>query len=294
MQIWQPCASQTSQGSDVLTSEECSTAESESVVQTGAAQIDCQIVGNVCRLSHDEKGTWQVQAAFENASCDADRIALASEIRTHVWDFVRCPHGNHALQKCINNLTPHECQFIIDELRMAGVGKVARHRYGCRVLQRLLEHCPQEQLYPLVVDLLQDAYALSTHIYGHYVVQHLLEHGSAVHIQCICQMLIYNLPWVASSMYGVEVIGSALCHAGPEEQASLVSSLLSSPGLMARMASSRHGRVAAEKALKLATETERQVALAALATQDANLRLSRYGRVFAKLLEKCRRGEEIS
>jgi hypothetical protein len=216
---------------------------------------------------------------------------MAAELRGRVWELLKCPHGNFVLQKCIEILPPEESQFIIDELRMAGVGSVVRHRFGCRILQRLLEHCPQQQLEPLTCEIQQDSFALSTHIYGHYVLQHLVEHGSAEDIQCICAMLTQCLPWVASSMYGVELVGTALCHAAPEEQASLVSSLVSSPKLMVRMASSRHGHVAAKQALKLATESDRQVALAELAKEDARLRASRYGRVFSKFLEKCRRGE---
>merc|ERR1712139_585287 len=99
---------------------------------------------------------------------DAERVALAFEMHSRVWEALRCPNANFVLQKFICVLRPQASQFILDELRKAGFSKAARHRYGCRVLQRLLEHCGAEQLQPLVEDLLLDASALCRHVYGHY------------------------------------------------------------------------------------------------------------------------------
>jgi len=228
---------------------------------------------------------------LENAAGDADRVALASEMRGHVWEALRCPNANFVLQKCIGVLRPQASQFIIDELRDKGSSKAARHRFGCRVLQRLLEHCAAEQLQPLVEDLQHDASELSRHVYGHYVVQHLLEYGSEVEIQRLCVTLINEVPAVAQDIYGVAVIGTALNHAGAEEQARLVGILLCTPGLIANIAPSRHGHLAAKQALVLADETDRQAALSELTPRLAHLKTSRYGRVFARFVEKLVQGE---
>jgi len=195
------------------------------------------------------------------------------------------------LQKCIGVLRPQESQFIIDELRLAGISKAARHRFGCRVLQRLLEHCTAQQLQEVVEELLLDASVLCNHIYGHYVLQHLLEHGSDSQVQRLSLILIGQMPAVATDIYGVAVVGTALSQAGPEEQASLVSILLSTPGLLLSMASSRHGHLAAKQALVHAQEKERRAALLELAARQESLKSSRYGRVFGKFVAKCCQGD---
>ena len=54
-------------------------------------------------------------------------------------------------------------RFIIDEIMKPGsksVGYLARHKYGCRTLQRLLEHCFQQQTLQIVEGLLAEVVPL--------------------------------------------------------------------------------------------------------------------------------------
>merc|ERR1712113_1095151 len=51
--------------------------------------------------------------------------------------------------------------------------------YGCRVLQRLFERCPPEQLSTLLARILNGLEKLSTDRHGNYVVQCILDHGRA-------------------------------------------------------------------------------------------------------------------
>jgi pumilio RNA-binding family len=288
--MWQPYTPQTN--SDLAVEVTCPPTWQEGS-QEKAELTAADIVGNVRRLSRDKDGCRFLQDTLANleTTSDADRVAIASEMRTHVWEVLRCPNANHVLQKCICVLRPQASQFILDELRQVGFSKAARHNYGCRVLQRLLEHCGAEQLQPVVEELLRDASALSRHVYGQYVMQHLLEHGSEAQVQRLCIILINDLPSVAQDISGVAVILSALDHAADEEKAQLVHSLLSTPGLIASFASSRHGHLAAKMALVLASDADRQAALLDLKAQHEHFKSSRYGRVFARFLEKCSQGE---
>merc|ERR1719191_966809 len=94
---------------------------------------------------------------------------------------MRCPHANYVIQKCISVMRPANLQFIIDELALGSPGMVtyaARHKYGCRIVQRLLEHGLPAQVQKLAERLLDDAVATCLHPYGNYVMQHLVEHGT--------------------------------------------------------------------------------------------------------------------
>eukprot|EP00443_Scrippsiella_acuminata_P065224 CAMPEP_0115558534 /NCGR_PEP_ID=MMETSP0271-20121206/99483_1 /TAXON_ID=71861 /ORGANISM="Scrippsiella trochoidea, Strain CCMP3099" /LENGTH=250 /DNA_ID=CAMNT_0002992543 /DNA_START=95 /DNA_END=844 /DNA_ORIENTATION=+ len=137
---------------------------------------------DVLSRARDREGCRAVQRALEDAESDSARAALLAEsLRGHVWEVARCPHGNHVLQKYVTTMKPSACQFIVDEFSQMGVfgiGKMARHKYACRVLQRLFEHCWPSQLDQIVDCLLADVVSLSMQRYGNYVVQHLLEYAA--------------------------------------------------------------------------------------------------------------------
>lgn len=57
------------------------------------------------------------------------------------------------------------------------VYNMATHPYGCRVVQRILENCTDEQCEPILHEIHRTIKSLVTDQYGNYVVQHVLEHG---------------------------------------------------------------------------------------------------------------------
>ena len=54
---------------------------------------------------------------------------------------------------------------------------LSTHPYGCRVIQRILEHCTPAQTSPVLDELHQHTERLVQDQYGNYVIQHVLEHG---------------------------------------------------------------------------------------------------------------------
>ena len=55
---------------------------------------------------------------------------------------------------------------------------LSTHPYGCRVVQRVLEHCTVEDVKAFVRrQILLSTAPLATDQYGNYVIQHMLEHG---------------------------------------------------------------------------------------------------------------------
>jgi hypothetical protein len=264
-------------------------------VQNYLANGPMSVQGAVWTLSKDPAGCRAVQQAFDEAECDADRIVLASELHTHVCDALKCANANYVLQKCISTMRPADSQFIISELQQAGPGAVARaarHRYGCRVLQRLFEHCSPNQLHEIAEDLLQHAVPLCSHIFAKYVMQHLLEHGTEDQINRLTDILASNARMMGEDGSGSAVIGKALEHASPSSQAALVRALLEQPGLLADMACSRHGHLAAKLALQLAEAPHKWAALNELVGQHDKLKASRYGRVLNVFVQKCLEGQQ--
>ena len=71
---------------------------------------------------------------------------------------------------CISNVF-----FCISCLK---VFALSTHPYGCRVIQRILEHCSSEQTSSILAELHENTERLVQDQYGNYVIQHVLEHGS--------------------------------------------------------------------------------------------------------------------
>ena len=73
----------------------------------------------------------QVQRAFDEAQDQEERLALASELRGHIWEALRCPFANYVLQKCVMVLSRENLNFIFQELKQKGpemIQQAARHK----------------------------------------------------------------------------------------------------------------------------------------------------------------------
>lgn len=86
---------------------------------------------------------------------------------------------------------------------------LSTHPYGCRVVQRVLEHCTIEEIKDFIRNqILQSTTALTADQYGNYVIQHMLEHGPDS-ARCVCVSVQFVWPLalphlrLASSTYVV-------------------------------------------------------------------------------------------
>lgn len=208
------------------------------------------VTGHVWSLSQDSQGCREVQDAIELANDEQARVRLSKELIGHVREALQCPHANHVLRKCINTMSAPSLQFIVDELAHEGpeaIGEAARHRYGCRIMEALLNTCAVEQMDCIVVHLLAEAAALSTHMYGNFVIQRLVENGSEDVRRCIIEVLKSNVAVIGANFYGAVVLGAALKHAVPEDQRCIALAILGVHGLLAAIMRFRHGRTIKEQ-----------------------------------------------
>ena len=108
--------------------------------------------------------------------------------------LLRCVHdsnGNHVIQKCIEIVsrvakeaaTPElseylssRIQFIIEAFQ-GRIKELSSHPYGCRVVQRILEHCSNPQKSVILEELRQCCSELVQDCYGNYVIQFVMQHG---------------------------------------------------------------------------------------------------------------------
>eukprot|EP00928_Gymnodinium_smaydae_P081687 TRINITY_DN65164_c0_g1_i1.p1 TRINITY_DN65164_c0_g1~~TRINITY_DN65164_c0_g1_i1.p1 ORF type:complete len:490 (-),score=93.57 TRINITY_DN65164_c0_g1_i1:141-1610(-) len=180
--------------------------------------------GSVSRLSLESAGCRAVQLALE--VCELHVAAdLASELRGRVREAVESPHGNYVIQKIIEALPPAHAGFVAEELRGVAA-RVARHRYGCRILCRLLEHSSAEPSTALLVDeALEENADLCRHNFGHHVIECVLEHGQPAQRHKVCADLCESIRSYAQHRTAVLVLEKALVHCGTEERRRLLEGL---------------------------------------------------------------------
>lgn len=172
-------------------------------------------------MAQDAEGCRVLQEAFDFATVtDEQRAALAEELKGHVWEAIESKHANHVIQKYIVVSRPEASQFIIDEIMSAehGAWRTARHVFGIRIFQRLLEHCHQRQTRGMVEEVLQDALGLCKHKYGNFGVQHICEHGSREQQSQVCEVVFQGFTDLCKHQYGNHVVRLCLARGARSPQ----------------------------------------------------------------------------
>ncbi|KAJ7285813.1 armadillo-type protein [Mycena rebaudengoi] len=131
--------------------------------------------GHVMYLSSNLYGCRVVQKAIESILPD-QQASFVRELEPYLLKCVKDSNGNHVIQKVIERVSPDRLGFVSSFI--GHVHELASHPFGCRVLQRCLQHLPDSLTRPLLNEVL-DNYTtnLMQDQFGNYVIQFILEHG---------------------------------------------------------------------------------------------------------------------
>lgn len=139
-----------------------------------------------------------------------------------VSEAFQSPHANHVLCACLKNMPAEIMGFVTRELLALdedGSGRpwveaAAQHKYGCRVLERLLEHSSMinEDVLRLLSIVLEQSMCtrLVKHQYGNFVMQHILEHGTETHRSQVAKVLNLDLLNLSRHRIASHVVEKAL------------------------------------------------------------------------------------
>lgn len=145
---------------------------------------------------------------------------VAKTFQGLVSEAFQSPHANHVLCACLKNLPAEMMGFVTKELLAVDkdgkpwVEAAAIHKYGCRVLERLLEHSSMlnEDMLQLLSIVLhgETCGKLVKNQYGNFVVQHILEHGTDAHRSHVATVLKKDLLNLARHRIASHVVEKAL------------------------------------------------------------------------------------
>lgn len=182
---------------------------------------------HVLTLSLQMYGCRVIQKAIEVVDLD-QQTKMVVELDGHIMRCVRDQNGNHVIQKCIECVPEEVIHFIISVF-YDQVVTLSTHPYGCRVIQRVLEHCSNPKTLQIVMDeIMQSVCMLAQDQYGNYVVQHVLEHGQPHERSDIINKLIGQIVQMSQQKFASNVVEKCLSFGTPTERQILVDQMLSS------------------------------------------------------------------
>ncbi|CAI9092501.1 OLC1v1027756C1 [Oldenlandia corymbosa var. corymbosa] len=184
-----------------------------------------QLTGHVLALSLQMYGCRVIQKAIEIVELDQQK-KMVVELDGHIMRCVRDQNGNHVIQKCIECVPEDAIQFIISTF-YDQVVTLSTHPYGCRVIQRVLEHCHDPKTQSIVMDeIMGSVCMLAQDQYGNYVVQHVLEHGKPEERTLIISKLMEQIVQMSQQKFASNVVEKCLTFGTPEERQTLVNEML--------------------------------------------------------------------
>jgi pumilio RNA-binding family len=146
-----------------------------------------QLSSTAVLVSINTHGCRVIQRALESGSLE-QTVTLFHSIPTFkLVDLCMDVNGNHVMQKFVEVLPQsvlHEIVMVLtdpesdDFTNFSTVARLSLHSYGCRVIQRLLVRCSQEDRSILLGFIITCFPELVADQFGNYVAQHALEHSS--------------------------------------------------------------------------------------------------------------------
>jgi hypothetical protein len=205
-----------------------------------------------------------------------DAALLASSMQGHVRRASKSKHANYVVQKMVEVMPMAHTSFVAEEL--LGVAyETACHRFGCRLLCRILEHWSQSDRATLALleELLVNAEELCSHTFGSYVIRHILEFGLPQHKHCVAAALLPQAAWLAKHKMASHVVEAALTSCSFEDQQTLAEVLLANQNI-ASLSTNQFGRHVVRVLCALPASKEQ--AEQALREVEDQIKFSRFGK----------------
>ncbi|CAK7331472.1 unnamed protein product [Dovyalis caffra] len=257
-------------------------------LQSQRRELAGKLFGHVLTLSLQMYGCRVIQKAIEVVDLD-QKIKMVEELDGHVMRCVRDQNGNHVIQKCIECVPEDNIQFIVSTF-FDQVVTLSTHPYGCRVIQRILEHCKDAQTQSKVMDeILGSVSMLAQDQYGNYVVQHVLEHGKSHERSAIIKELAGRIVQMSQQKFASNVVEKCLTFSGPSERQLLVNEMLGTTDEnepLQAMMKDQFANYVVQKVLETCDDQQRELILTRIKVHLNALKKYTYGKHIVARVEK--------
>ncbi|KAJ8553088.1 hypothetical protein K7X08_020481 [Anisodus acutangulus] len=246
------------------------------------------LFGHVLTLSLQMYGCRVIQKAIEVVDMD-QKIKMVEELDGHIMRCVRDQNGNHVIQKCIECLREDHIQFIVSTF-FGQVITLSTHPYGCRVMQRVLEHCSNQETQSKVMEeILGSVSMLAQDQYGNYVVQHVLEHGKPHERSTIIQELAGKIVQMSQQKFASNVVEKCLTFCNSSERQLLVNEMLGTTDEnepLQAMMKDQFANYVVQKVLETCSDQQRELIMSRIKVHLNALKKYTYGKHIVARVEK--------
>ncbi|XP_061368447.1 pumilio homolog 2-like isoform X2 [Gastrolobium bilobum] len=247
-----------------------------------------KLLGHVLTLSLQMYGCRVIQKAIEVVDLD-QKIEMVQELDGNIMRCVRDQNGNHVIQKCIECVPEDAIHFIVSTF-FDQVVTLSTHPYGCRVIQRVLEHCKDPTTQQKAMDEILGAVSmLAQDQYGNYVVQHVLEHGKPHERSTIIKELAGKIVQMSQQKFASNVVEKCLTFGGPSERQLLVNEMLGSTDEnepLQAMMKDQFANYVVQKVLETCDDQQRELILSRIKVHLNALKKYTYGKHIVARVEK--------
>ncbi|KZV47072.1 pumilio2-like [Dorcoceras hygrometricum] len=251
-------------------------------------EIATKLLGHVLTLSLQMYGCRVIQKAIEVVDMD-QKIKMVEELEGHIMRCVRDQNGNHVIQKCIECVPEAHIQFIVSTF-FDQVVTLSTHPYGCRVIQRVLEHCEDEKTQSKVMgEILGSVSMLAQDQYGNYVIQHVLEHGKPHERSAIIRELAGKIVHMSQQKFASNVVEKCLAFGDQNECQLLVNEMLGTTDEnepLQAMMKDQFANYVVQKVLETCSDQQRELIMSRIKVHLNALKKYTYGKHIVARVEK--------
>ncbi|THH33930.1 hypothetical protein EUX98_g248 [Antrodiella citrinella] len=257
------------------------------------SQLAATMEGHILQLAQHMYGCRVVQKAVEFISPEHQGI-FVRELDANVLQCVRDANGNHVVQRLIELVPPERLAFIA--AFRGSVLSLASHAYGCRVLQRCLEHLPNEQTRPLLDELHLHSHDLMSDQFGNYVIQFILEKGQPQDKAAITSKLRADMLKMSCHKFASNVCEKALVTSDVATRHALINEILAprkdGMDVVVMMMKDSYGNYVLQRALTVSEGEQKEALVKRIRPQLVIIRRQggAYGKnlsAIERLIEKC-------
>jgi len=253
-------------------------------------KLSQKIKHRVLPLSLQMYGCRVVQKILESVDAETQN-ELIRELDQHVLECVKDQNANHVIQKCIEQVnSSNNIDFIIKAF-YGRVFDLSTHPYGCRVIQRMLEHCYpdlKELTEPVLDELMSYAEQLAKDQYGNYVLQHVLQHSNPDARDAIVDVVARNILAFSKHKFASNVVERCFVATQTKQRDILLSAVVgnqeSSP--LVSMVRDQYGNYVIQKMLETLNVPQRNKLIRKISEYVPNIRKIAFGKHIVAKIEK--------
>ena len=230
-----------------------------------------------------------LQKFIQTASRD-NVDAIFKALLPDLLKYCMSPNGNHIVQGFIENL-PERSGEVIASLQ-GRIPELVIDNYGCRVVQKLFEKVPIEQLETITNEVLRCADELAINQYGNYIVQKIVESGPKSHITRLIERFRGKLYEFSIHKFASNVIEKCIRKASDEQRVEIFAEIIGVSGnynedRIYRMIQDQFGNYVIQRIIEYGSDDDTDIIYQVVFDNYDDLQFVNYSRhVIQKLLEK--------